>query len=180
MHQVELMGWLYLLVFGFDIATLAAVVLFPFVSIGSVDKVGWRRGSITVAYLGYLCCAALAGSFAAHFALDGGEIFMVFVFWLIPFAVAAVVALAITATNRSSDTLWKLALATALIAFAQVVADQLPGGIGGLHAVLLLAVYCTYPVFITGMSIYRRAEWWIWSSELTAWAEGSDRSNVDR
>jgi hypothetical protein len=159
---------LYSLVFAIDIAALAAVVLFPILSIASLGKVGWRRGRITVAYLGYLCCAALVGSFVATFALEGGEIFMMFVFWLIPFTLAAGVALVLTVKTGSSDTLWKLALATILLGPVQVVAELLPGGIGGLNAVLLLGVYCIYPVFVTGMSIYHRDEWWLWSSDPAA------------
>lgn len=165
------MGWLYSIALVLDIATLAAVVLFPFVSIGSVDRVGWRRGSVTVAYLGYLCCAALVATFALHFALDGGEIFMVLVFWLIPFAVVAVVAWVMSVINRSSRTLRKLALATVVLVIAQVVANELPGGIGGLSAVVLLGVCAVYPVFVAGVAVHRRSEWWIWSSDLKAWAD---------
>lgn len=157
---------LFPLTVALDIVALAAVIAFPILALGSLARTGKRQGSVTAAYLGYLCCAALAASFAAHFALDGGEIFMMFVFWLVPFALAAVVALLLTAITASSDTLWKLALATVLLGVVQAVAELLPGGIGGLHAVLLLAVYGAYPVFVIGLSAYRRAEWWHWSRNL--------------
>jgi hypothetical protein len=154
---------LFPLTVALDIVALAAVISFPILALGSLAKTGKRQGSVTAAYLGYLCCAALAASLAAHFTLDGGEIFMMFVFWLVPFALAASVALVLTAIVGSSDALWKLALSTVLLAAAQFVAELLPGGIGGLQAVLLLAVYCLYPVFVAASAARYRAEWWHWS-----------------
>lgn len=54
-----------------------------------------------------------------------------FVFWLIPFAVAAALALLMTVAIGSNRTLWSLALATIMLGLAQVIADRQPGGIGG-------------------------------------------------
>jgi len=44
-----------------------------------------------------VCCALLATSFALHLALDGGDIFMMFGFWLVPFAAVATVAMLLLA-----------------------------------------------------------------------------------
>jgi len=138
-----------------DLAALVAVILTPIIGLVSLDRHGWRQARFTIAYLGYACCAALAASFAMHFCLDGGDIYMVFIFWLAPFAIAAAVALLATLVVGSNRKLWLLALATITLGLAQVVAELQPGGIGGGVAVTLLVLYAAYVVLVLGACVHQ-------------------------
>lgn len=138
-----------------DVVALAAIILTPILGFVSLDRHGWRHSRFTIAYLGYACCSALAASFALHFLLDGGEIYMVFVFWLIPFAVAAALALLMTVAIGSNRTLWSLALATIMLGLAQVIADRAPGGIGGGVALTMLVLYAAYALLVPGVCAYQ-------------------------
>jgi hypothetical protein len=102
----------------------------------------------------------VATSFAQHFAPDGGDIFMMFVWWLLPFSVAATVAILITVVIGSSRGLWILAAATMLLGLVQGVAEFSPGGIGGGMAVLLLVAYFVYAIIVLVVSVQRHSEWW--------------------
>lgn len=84
--------FLYPVTLAFDCAALAACIVGPILAVKSIDRWGWLRARARVAYLGYFCCALLAASFALHLAVDGGDIFMVFIFWAAPFGIAASVA----------------------------------------------------------------------------------------
>lgn len=152
--------FLYQVAVVFDVAALGAVVIAPIVGLVTIIRSGWQRARSTFAYLGYVCCAFLAASFALHFALDGGDIFMMFVFWLVPFAVAATVAMLMTLVIDSSRGLWTLAAATILLGLLQLVAEFSPGGIGGVVAVLLLAAYFVYAIVVLVVTVQRRSEWW--------------------
>jgi len=145
---------------AFDVAALATAVIAPILGLVTLIRSGWQRARPTFAYLGYVCCAFLAASFALHFALDGGDIFMMFVFWLVPFAVAATVAILMTLAIDSSRGLWILAAATILLGLVQVAAEFSPGGIGGVVAVLLLAAYFVYTIVVLVVAVLRRSEWW--------------------
>ena len=154
------LDFMYPIAVAFDVGALAACLVAPIVALMSLRRWGWQRARATLAYLGYLCCALLATSFALHLALDGGEIFMVFVFWAVPFGIAMMVALLLTVAIGSSRGLWTLAAATILLGLAQLVADHSPGGIGGLVAVLLLLAYFAYPVVVLVVAVRRHQEWW--------------------
>ncbi len=143
-----------------DIMALTATVLFPILALVSLSRSGWRQGRITIAYLGYICCAVLVASFTLHFALDGGDIYMMFWLWMIPFAIAAAVSLLTTLVIASNSSLWILAVATALLSLAQAFAEHQPGGIGGSLAVMMIVVYSAYSVLVLSLSAYRHAEWW--------------------
>jgi len=157
--------FLYPVSVALDSVALAATVFLPILGLGSLIRSGWRQGRITIAYLGYICCAVLVASFTLHFGLDGGDIYMMFLLWLIPFAVAAAVALSMTLAIASSGTLWTLAVATTVLGLAQAFADRQPGGIGGTLATLMFVVYCAYAVLVLGVSTYRHVEWWRWSHD---------------
>lgn len=159
------LDFLYRVSGALDIVALSTTVFFPILALVSLIRSGWRQGQITIAYLGYICCAALVASFALHFGLEGGDIYMMFDFWLIPFAVAAVVALLMTFAISSSGTLWTLAVATTMLGLAQVFADLQPGGIGGTLATLMLVVYCAYALLVLSVSACRHVEWWRWSHD---------------
>jgi len=148
---------------AFDVAALAACVIAPIIAVTSLIRSGWQRARATIAYLGYACCAVLATSFALHFAIDGGDIFMMFVFWFVPFSVAATVAILVTLAIDSSRGLWILAVATILLCLVQGLAEFSPGGIGGGVAVLLLAAYFAYAIVVLVVSLQRRSEWSSWS-----------------
>lgn len=154
---------MYQIALAFDIAALAACLFAPILTLMSLWQSGWQRARTMCAYLGYICCAVLASSFALHFALEGGEIFMMFVFWAVPFGVAASVAVLLTLAIDSSRGLWTLAAATILLGLVQVAAEFSPGGIGGGVAVLLLVAYCAYLIVVLVVSARRRSEWWNWS-----------------
>jgi hypothetical protein len=154
------LDFIYPIAVAFDVAALVACLVAPILAVVSLRRWGWQRARATLAYLGYLCCALLATSFAVHFALDGGEIFMVFVFWAVPFGIAMAVALLLTVAIDSSKGLWTLAAATILLGLGQVVADLSPGGIGGAVAVLLLLAYLGYPVLVLVVTVRRHQEWW--------------------
>ena len=85
---------------------------------------------------------------------------MVFIFWAVPFGVAASVAMLFTLIVGSSRGLWLLAVATTMLGLAQLVAESSPGGIGGVVAVLLLAAYVVYPIVVLVVAVQRRSEWW--------------------
>jgi len=152
--------FLYQVAVAFDVAALGTVVIAPILGFVTAIRCGWQRARPTFAYLGYVCCAFLATSFALHFALDGGDIFMMFVFWLVPFAVAATVAMLMTLVIDSSRGLWILAAATILLGLLQLVAEFSPGGIGGVVAVLLLGAYFVYAIVVLVVTVQRRSEWW--------------------
>lgn len=152
--------FLYPVTVALDLAALAACLMAPILAVSSLSRSGWQRARAKIAYLGYLCCAVVATSFALHLALDGGDIFMVFVFWLVPFGVAAVVAILVTVIIGSSRGLWILAAATMLLGLVQGLAELSPGGIGGGVAVLLLVAYFAYAFIVLVVSVQRRSEWW--------------------
>jgi hypothetical protein len=159
---MSLVDCLYPVSMALDVSALAAIVLSPILALVSLRRSGWQQARLTIAYLGYICCAALVASFAMHLGLDGGDIYMVFVFWLIPFGVAATVAILMTLTVWSQATLWLFATATMLLVFAQAFAERQPGGIGGATAMLMFAVFCAYALLVLAVSAYRHDEWCKW------------------
>jgi hypothetical protein len=159
------LDFLYPVSVALDIVALAATVFFPILVLVSLIRSGWRHGRITIGYLGYICCAVLVASFTLHVGLDGGDIYMMFLLWLIPFAVAAAVALLMTLAIATSGTLWTLALATIVLGLAQAFAERQPGGIGGTLATLMFVVYSAYAVLVLSVSAYRHVEWWRWSHD---------------
>jgi hypothetical protein len=159
------LDFLYPVSVALDIVALVATVFFPMLGLGSITRFGRRDGRITSAYLGYICCAVLVASFTLHFGLDGGEVYMMFLLWLIPFAVAAAVALLMTFAIASNGALWTLAVTTTMLGLAQAFAERQPGGIGGTLATLMFVVYCAYAVLVLGVSAYRHVEWWRWSHD---------------
>jgi hypothetical protein len=150
---------IYPITVAVDFAAIAACLVAPVLAVSSLSRSGWQRARATIAYLGYICCAVVATSFALHFAVDGGDIFMMFVFWLVPFSVAAMVAILVTLVIGSSTGLWILAAATMLLGLVQGLAELSPGGIGGGVAVLLLAAYLAYATVVLVVSVQRRSEW---------------------
>jgi len=152
---MERLDFLYPVSLALDFVALATIIVAPILAFVSLDRHGWRQARFRIAYLGYVCCAALAASFAMHFFLDGGDIYMVFIFWLAPFAIAATVALLATLAVGSNRTLWSLALATITLGLAQVVAELQPGGIGGGVAVTMLVIYATYAVLVLGVCVHQ-------------------------
>jgi hypothetical protein len=159
---MSLVDRLYPVSMALDVSAFAAIVLFPILGLVSLIRSGWRQVRLTIAFLGYVCCAALVASFAMHLGLDGGDIYMAFVFWLVPFGVAATVAILMTLTIQSHATLWLFAVATMLLVLAQGIAERQPGGIGGATAMLLLAVFGAYALLVLVVSAYRHDEWWRW------------------
>jgi len=159
------LDFLYPVSVALDLVALAATVFFPILALVSLIRSGRRQGQVTIAYLGYICCAVLVASFTLHFGLEGGDIYMMFQFWLIPFAVAAVGALLMTVAIASSGTLWTLAVATAMLGLAQAFAERQLGGIGGTMATLMFVVYCAYALLVLSVSACRHAEWWRWSHD---------------
>lgn len=151
--------FLYPVTVALDLAALAACIMAPILAVRSLSRSGWQRARTTIAYIGYLCCAVIATSFALHFAIDGGVIFMMFEFWLVPFSVAAMVAIIVTLVIGSSRGLWILAAATMLLGLVQWLAELSPGGIGGGVAVLLLVAYFAYAFIVLAVSVQRRSEW---------------------
>lgn len=151
--------FIYPVTVALDFAAIAACLVAPILAVRSLSRSGWQRARAAIAYLGYICCAIVATSFALHFAIDGGDIFMMFVFWLVPFSVAAMVAILMTLVIGSSRGLWILAAATMLLGLVQGVAEFSPGGIGGGVAVLLLAAYFAYVIVVLVVSVQRRSEW---------------------
>ena len=143
-----------------DVAALVAIVSAAILVLTGLFRHGWQRGRFRIAYLGYICSALLALSFVVHLCVDGGDIYMMFVLWLAPFTVAATLAILMTLAIGSSDTLWWLAGATIVLGLAQLLADLLPGGIGGVRAWVLAATYFAYAFLVLILSARRRQEWW--------------------
>jgi len=154
-----ILDFLYPVAVAFDFAALATVLIAPILGLVILIRSDRKRARSACAYLGYVCCAVVATSFALHFALDGGDIFMMFIFWLVPFIVAATVAILITMVIGSSRGLWILAAATMLLGLVQGVAEFSPGGIGGGVAVLLLVAYFVYTIVVLVVSVQRHSEW---------------------
>lgn len=159
------LDFLYPVSVALDFVALASIVFSPILGFVSLIRCGWRQGRFTIAYLGYVCCAALVASFTAHFFLDGGDIYMMFSVWLMPFVVAATTALVMTLAIGRNGTLWTLALATTALGLAQAFAEQQVGGIGGGLARLMLVIYCAYAVLVLGLCAYRHDQWWRWRRE---------------
>lgn len=162
---MERMDFLYPVSLALDFVALATIIVAPILVFVSLDRHGWRQARFRIAYLGYVCCAALAASFAMHFFLDGGDIYMVFIFWLAPFAIGAAVALLMTLAIGRNGTLWMLALATIVLSVVQVFAELQPGGIGGGVAILVLVVYSAYAVLALAACAYHHGQWWRWPLE---------------
>lgn len=160
--SMSLVDHLYPVSMALDVSAFAAIMLFPTLGLFSLGRSGWQQARLTIAFLGYICCAVLVASFAMHLGLDGGVVYMVFVFWLVPFVVAATVAMLITLTMRSQATLWLFATATVLLVLAQAIAERQPGGIGGATAMALLAVFGAYALLVLVVSAYRHDEWCRW------------------
>lgn len=152
--------FLYPVALALDVAAFATLLIAPILGLVALNRSSWQRARSTFAYLGYVCCAFLATSFALHFALDGGDVFMMFVFWLVPFAAAATVAMLLTVVIQSSSGLWILAAATLVLGLLQVAAELSPGGIGGGVAMLLLGAYFAYTIVVLVMAVRRHPEWW--------------------
>lgn len=159
------LDFLYPVSVALDLVALATIVSSPFLGLVSLVRCGWRQARFTIAYLGYICCAVLVASFAMHFFLDGGDIYMMFSLWLIPFAVAATVAFLMTLAIAPSGTLWTLTLVTTMLGLAQAFAERQPGGIGGGLAILMLVIYCAYAVLVLVVCAYRHDKWWRWPRE---------------
>jgi len=143
-----------------DVAALVAIVSSAILGLTGLIRHGWHRGKLRIAYLAYICSAALVLSFVVHLCMDGGDIYMMFVLWLVPFTVTVTLAILMTLAIGSSDTLWLLAAATIVVGLAQLFAELLPGGIGGGRAWLLAAIFFAYAFLVLILAARRRPEWW--------------------
>jgi len=153
----RLLDWLFPVSLAVDVATLVALMGVPFLCIRSFLNEEWPQARVRVAYLCYILCATVVASFALHLVVDGGEVLMVFLLFLAPFAVAAVVALAMTLAARSNRTLGMLAAGTLVVALVQLLAEL--HGYASALGTAVIVVDCAYVVLVLGASVYRRGEW---------------------
>jgi hypothetical protein len=153
----RLVDWLFPVSLAVDIATVVALVGVPFLCIRSFLNEEWPQARVRVAYLCYILCAIVVASFVLHLVVDGGEVLMVFLLFLAPFAVAAVVAIAMTLAAGSNRTLRVFAAATIVVALVQLLAEIY--GYAGALGTAVLVVDCAYAVLVLGAGAYRRSEW---------------------
>jgi hypothetical protein len=136
-----------------DIAVVVLLVLSPLacLAIGSYSRPG--QGEVRVGYLAYSLCAVVVGLFQLHLAVDGGDIFMVFDWFLAPIVIAAVLAFIMTA-GAHNRTLELLAGATLALGVAQVLA------FADVLGTLMNWIALAYAAFVLGTAAWRWRDWW--------------------
>lgn len=137
-------------------STIAALFVLAFLVLACgviLVKSKREQVKIRIAYLGYGVCAMVVGVFQLNLYVEGPEVFMMFIFFLVPIVLFGVLAFVMTILAHTNIMLWILACSTILLGIFQLLTEYVRMGM------LMNVIACVYVFLVFATIAYRRADW---------------------
>lgn len=137
-------------------STIAALFILAFSVLACgviLVKSNREQVKIRIAYLGYGVCAMVVGVFQLNLYVEGPELFMMFIFYLVPIVLFGVLAFVMTILEQTNIMLWILAGSTILLGIFQLLVEYVRMGM------LMNVTAYVYVSLVFATITYRQADW---------------------